>query len=405
METEKKVGADAQKGYLIVESGPDRPFRILYADQAACDLIGISAEELLGTAAPKPSPSYLDSAPVALDAEHTLWILNSRDSRLQSEAELLRMNQQLEEALSAAEAANQAKSVFLSNMSHDIRTPMNAIAGMTSIALSHIDEKARVQDCLRKIQTASSHLMSLVNDVLDISRIDSGRMSLNDELFSLADLIHDVAVIVRPQAAQKGHVLKLDIGLIREENLCGDSLRLRQILVNIIGNAIKYTPDRGEILVSISQYAAPDPAGEKGEGLWLDFVCQDNGLGMSQEFLSRIFLPFERANNSTMSKIEGTGLGMSIVKSLIDRMGGRIEVESQEGVGSRFRVQLPLTPMPQSRSSYERLAGKTVLIAEGMDGRAEKLAACLEGEGILFTRVKSALDAVSGWRTAASSAA
>ena len=395
METEKKVGADAQKGYLIVESGPDRPFRILYADQAACDLIGISAEELLGTAAPKPAPSYLDSAPVALDAEHTLWILNSRDSRLQSEAELLRMNQQLEEALSAAEAANQAKSVFLSNMSHDIRTPMNAIAGMTSIALSHIDEKARVQDCLRKIQTASSHLMSLVNDVLDISRIDSGRMSLNDELFSLADLIHDVAVIVRPQAAQKGHVLKLDIGLIREENLCGDSLRLRQILVNIIGNAIKYTPDRGEILVSISQYAAPDPAGEKGEGLWLDFVCQDNGLGMSQEFLSRIFLPFERANNSTMSKIEGTGLGMSIVKSLIDRMGGRIEVESQEGVGSRFRVQLPLTPMPQSRSSYERLAGKTVLIAEGMDGRAEKLAACLEGEGILFTRVKSALDAVA----------
>ena len=395
MDTGKKIGTDAQKGYLIVESGQDRPFRILYADQAACDLIGISAEELLDTAAPKPSPSYLDSAPVALDAEHTLWILNSRDSRLQSEAELLRMNQQLEEALSAAEAANQAKSVFLSNMSHDIRTPMNAIAGMTSIALSHIDEKARVQDCLRKIQTASSHLMSLVNDVLDISRIDSGRMSLNDELFSLADLIHDVAVIVRPQAAQKGHVLKLDIGLIREENLCGDSLRLRQILVNIIGNAIKYTPDRGEILVSISQYAAPDPAGEKGEGLWLDFVCQDNGLGMSQEFLGRIFLPFERANNSTMSKIEGTGLGMSIVKSLIDRMGGRIEVESQEGVGSRFRVQLPLTPMPQSRSSYERLAGKTVLIAESMDGRAEKLAACLEGEGILFTRVKSALDAVA----------
>ena len=136
METEKKVGTDAQKGYLIVESGQDRPFRILYADQAACDLIGISAEELLDTAAPKPSPSYLDSAPVALDEEHTLWILNSRDSRLQSEAELLRMNQQLEEALSAAEAANQAKSVFLSNMSHDIRTPMNAIAGMTSIALS-----------------------------------------------------------------------------------------------------------------------------------------------------------------------------------------------------------------------------------------------------------------------------
>ena len=188
MDTGKKIGTDAQKGYLIVESGTDRPFRILYADRAACDLTGLSAEDLLSVPAPKPVPASLEGTSVALDADHQLWVLNTKDSRLKSEAELLRMNQQLEEALSAAEAANQAKSVFLSNMSHDIRTPMNAIAGMTSIALSHIDEKARVQDCLRKIQTASSHLMSLVNDVLDISRIDSGRMSLNDELFSLADL-------------------------------------------------------------------------------------------------------------------------------------------------------------------------------------------------------------------------
>ena len=197
MDTEKKIGADAQKGYLVVESGPDRPFRILYADRAACDLTGLSAEDLLSIPAPKPVPVSLEATSVALDANHRLWILDSRDKRLQREAELIQMNQQLEEALNAAEAANQAKSVFLSNMSHDIRTPMNAIAGMTSIALSHIDEKARVQDCLRKIQTASAHLMSLVNDVLDISRIDSGRMSLNEELFSLADLIHDVAVIVQ----------------------------------------------------------------------------------------------------------------------------------------------------------------------------------------------------------------
>ena len=393
MDTEKKIGADAQKGYLVVESGPDRPFRILYADRAACDLTGLSAEDLLSIPAPKPVPVSLEATSVALDANHRLWILDSRDKRLQREAELIQMNQQLEEALNAAEAANQAKSVFLSNMSHDIRTPMNAIAGMTSIALSHIDEKARVQDCLRKIQTASAHLMSLVNDVLDISRIDSGRMSLNEELFSLADLIHDVAVIVRPQAAQKGHALKMEIDRIYEENLCGDSLRLRQILVNIIGNAIKYTPDHGEILVSISQYTVP---GDAGEGqLWLDFVCQDNGIGMSEAFLDRIFLPFERANNFTMSKIEGTGLGMSIVKSLTDRMGGRIQVESREGIGSRFRVELPLTAMPQSQCSCQGLSGRTALIAESMDGRAEKLVACLEGEGILATRVKSALDAVA----------
>ena len=148
-------------------------------------------------------------------------------------SELEQINAALEEALEAAKAANQAKSVFLSNMSHDIRTPMNAIVGMTSIALSHIDEKARVQDCLLKIKTASMHLMSLVNDVLDMSRIDSGRLALNEEEFSLADLFHDIAVIVRPQAEQKNQMLQIDIGQILEENLIGDSLRLRQIMVNI----------------------------------------------------------------------------------------------------------------------------------------------------------------------------
>ena len=138
MDREKRIGAETQKGYLIVESGPDRPFKILYADQTACDMTGRSIDELLSLAIPKPAPDHLEGIPVALDACHQLWILNTTDSRLESEAELIRMNQKLEEALNAAEAANQAKSAFLSNMSHDIRTPMNAIAGMTSIALSHI---------------------------------------------------------------------------------------------------------------------------------------------------------------------------------------------------------------------------------------------------------------------------
>ncbi|MCI9338111.1 MAG: response regulator [Lachnospiraceae bacterium] len=391
----KNIGAEAQKGYIIVESGPDRPFKILYADQAACEMTGVSMEELLSATVPKPAPGYLDSLPVTLDACHQLWVLNTTDSRLKSEAELIRMNQKLEEALNAAEAANRAKSAFLSNMSHDIRTPMNAIAGMTSIALSHIDEKARVQDCLHKIQTASTHLMSLVNDVLDISRIDSGRLSLNEELFSLADLIHDVTVIIRPQAAQKGHCLKMEIGQIYEESLLGDSLRLRQILVNIIGNAIKYTPDNGNIQVLVSQYFVRDKAAEKEECLWLDFVCQDNGIGMSEDFLNRIFMPFERASNFTMSKIEGTGLGMSIVKSLTDRMGGRIQVESKEGLGSRFRIELPLTVMPKNGKSWNALAEKTVLIAESTDSRAEKIMACLRAENILPQRVKNALDAVA----------
>ena len=214
-------------------------------------------------------------------------------------AELEQKNADLETALQKAEESNLAKSRFLSNMSHDIRTPMNAIMGMISIGLSHIDEKSRVHDCLNKIQTASSHLMSLVNDVLDMSRIDSGRMVLNEEDFSLADLVHDIAVIVRPQAAQKNQELQLKIGQIDEEQLLGDPLRLRQILVNIINNAVKYTPEGGLIQISFSQQ--PDV---KPDSVRVDFSCRDNGIGMSREFLERIFLPFERVQNAAISRIE-----------------------------------------------------------------------------------------------------
>ena len=277
-------------------------------------------------------------------------------------AELQQKNALLQNALNEAEEANRAKSVFLSNMSHDIRTPMNAIVGMTSIGLSHIDEKGRVQDCLNKIKTASSHLMSLVNDVLDMSRIDSGRMTLNEDEFSLADLIHDITVIVRPQALQKNHDLQIEIGDIYEDNLMGDTLRLRQVIVNIVGNAIKYTLYNGKIFVKFSQYIEEDLEGNQNSGqekrkIWLDFLCEDNGIGMSPEFLERIFVPFERVNNSTTQKIEGTGLGMSIVKNLIDRMGGRIQVESTEGEGSRFRVEIPMRAAVRDRRKLEILAG------------------------------------------------
>ena len=247
---------------------------------------------------------------------------------------LERENRELRAALAEAEEINQAKSRFLSSMSHDIRTPMNAIMGMTAIALGHIDEKARVRDCLDKIHTASSHMMSLVNDVLDMSRIDSGRMVLGEEEFSLADLVHDVAVIIRPQAQQKNQTLTLDIGRMEAEHLVGDALRLRQILVNIAGNAVKYTQEGGAIRIRLSQ--GPLEAGTAP----LYFVCEDNGIGMSEAFLERIFVPFERAEDQ-VSRIEGTGLGMSIVKSLVDRMGGTISVESRPGEGSRFTVALP----------------------------------------------------------------
>ncbi len=315
-------------------------------------------------------------------------------------AQLEQMNEALEAALKAAEAANQAKSIFLSNMSHDIRTPMNAIMGMASIGLAHIDEKARVQDCLQKIQTASAHLMSLVNDVLDMSRIDSGRLSLNEEVFSLADLVHDIAVIVRPQAEQKAQELQIDIGCIREEYLMGDPLRLRQIMVNIIGNAVKYTLDEGKILVWFDQRPLEEAGafGQEGDSVWLDFICEDNGVGMSQEFLERIFVPFERVNNSTISKIEGTGLGMAIVKNLVERMGGQIHVESQEGEGSKFHVELPISIAKKGKRERNLPLGQSVLVVESKKDRASQVIEYLKAGGLVPVHIESGLEAVT-WLT------
>ena len=308
----------------------------------------------------------------------------------------------LEQALHAAEETNRAKSRFLSNMSHDIRTPMNAIVGMTSIALAHIDEKARVQDCLGKIQTAASHLMSLVNDVLDMSRIDSGRITLNEEVFSLADLIHDISVIVRSQASQKNQELKIEIGRIEEENLLGDPLHLRQILVNIIGNAVKYTQKEGKIQVRFAQhFMAPEEMAEAApQKVWLDFWCEDNGMGMSQEFLERIFVPFERVHNEKTSKIEGTGLGMSIVKNLVDRMEGQIQVESEEDRGSCFTIQIPMATAPQEESGMHLPEGASVLIAEKRKERAGQMARYLRESGLVPIKMENGAQVVT-WLTEA----
>ncbi len=356
---------------------------------------------------------------------------NDERDKTQRIEELERKIAELEMALQAAQETNQAKSRFLSNMSHDIRTPMNAIMGMTAIALSHIDEKARVCDCLNKIKTASSHLMSLVNDVLDMSRIDSGRLVLCEEPFSLADLIHDVSVIVRPQAAQKKQELQIEIGEIRAENLLGDSLHLRQILVNIIGNAVKYTQEKGAIQVCFYQEAAGQEAApekveaqvaapekterqaaahltkvlkqedESGrEKIWLHFSCRDNGIGMSGEFLKRIFLPFERVRSEATKKIEGTGLGMAIVKNLVESMEGEINVESREGEGSCFTVKIPLTVAPGNERVFWLPGDKTVLIAEAREDRAEQIGGYLKEEGLIPVYQKSGSQAVT-WLTEA----
>lgn len=391
MENRENHGRKESRGYLVTERDQKGEIRILYADGRACELSGAAAAELPG-ADPVRVSEGLETVKVELDPAHELWILDTPDNSRQQMA--------LEEALKAAEAANQAKSSFLSNMSHDIRTPMNAIIGMTSIGLSHIDEKSRVQDCLTKIKTASTHLMGLVNDVLDMSRIDSGHMTLNEEAFSLADLVHDIVVIMRPQAARKRQDFQIDIGRIYEESLMGDVLRLRQILVNIIGNAVKYTPEEGCIQVSIAQRLPQPPGQGAPRSVILEFTCRDNGIGMSREFQKRIFQPFERVNNTTISKIEGTGLGMAIVYNLVSYMNGTITVESEEGKGSCFSVSLPVSAALHGVENRELPEKGVVLVAESRDDRALQIAGYLEESGMEVVRLKGGMETVT-WLTEA----
>ena len=307
---------------------------------------------------------------VDLCGTRQLWISGQDD--------LERENVVLQQRLREAEDANAAKETFLSNMSHDIRTPMNAIVGMTALAKKHIDEKARVADALDKIEVASGHLLSLINDVLDMSRINSGRMTLAETNFFLSDLMHDILIIARPQMEQKGHAFHLQVGDILYESLFGDAMRLRQIYVNILNNAVKYTPDGGDITMAVSQRM-------EGGKCVLSFRCRDNGIGMTEEFLQRIFQPFERVNSSTISKIEGTGLGMSIVKKLIEAMGGRIQIESAPGKGTEVGVDVPMR-YEELRVDTSLLEKKRLLILES-DPEAEKVYEKYLGEFGLSFRI------------------
>lgn len=249
-----------------------------------------------------------------------------------------RQMQALEEARKNAEYANKAKSEFLSNMSHDIRTPMNAIVGMTAIATANMDNQEQVQNCLHKIALSSTHLLGLINDVLDMSKIESGKMTLNMDQVSLREVMDSIVSIIQPQVKAKGQQFNISIHDISTENVCCDSVRLNQILINLLGNAVKFTPAEGSIQVSLYEEESP-----KGE----DFVrthikVKDTGIGMSKEYMSKIFDSFSREDSARVQKTEGTGLGMAITKYIVDAMDGLIEVDSELGKGSEFHVMLDL---------------------------------------------------------------
>ncbi len=302
-------------------------------------------------------------------------------------SELERMNEEMdtarkdaEQARKEAEQANAAKQDFLSSMSHDIRTPMNAILGMTSLAIDHADHPEQVQNYLRKISLSSKHLLGLINDVLDISKIESGKMALNVEPVSLREVMDCVVNIMQPQVKAKNQQFNAAAYEILSENVCCDSVRLNQVLINLLGNAVKFTPENGLVQVAVYQEALPEDASR----VRTHFLVSDTGIGMSKEYQRVIFESFSREDNIRVQKTEGSGLGMAITKCIIDTMGGSISVRSEQGRGSEFHVVLDLekaaerevdTAFPDWNvlvvDGDERLCVNTVRILESIGIRAE----------------------------------
>ena len=271
------------------------------------------------------------------------------------------INQALSDAVAAAVTANRAKSTFLSNMSHDIRTPMNAIIGFTTLAISNIDDKERVKDYLAKTLASSNHLLSLINDVLDMSRIESGKIHLEEVEVNLSDVLHDLKTIVSGQIYAKQLELYMDAMDVTDEDVYCDKTRLNQILLNLLSNAIKFTPAGGTVSVRVRQLAGQ----VRGCGQY-EFRIKDNGIGMSPEFAKKIFEPFERERTSTVSRIQGTGLGMAITKNIVDMMGGSIEVQTAQGKGSEFIIRVPLRVQTEHRpvEKITELEGLKALVVD-----------------------------------------
>ena len=269
------------------------------------------------------------------------------------------IQQALREAIDAANASNKAKSDFLSSMSHDIRTPMNGIIGMTAIAANNLNDQERVADCLRKITESSNHLLSLINEVLDVNKIESGKVELQEEEFSMAELIEGMLVMTRPQIQAHEHSFRVNIVNVEHEQVIGDSRRIQQVFVNIMSNAIKYTPNGGKISLSVRE----TPTNTQDFGHY-QFVFEDNGYGMTEEFQKHLFEPFTRANDKQTAGIQGTGLGMTITRNIVRMMGGDVSVESVYGEGSKFTVTLYLRLPSKKDINYDSFVDLRVLVAD-----------------------------------------
>ena len=303
----------------------------------------------------------------------------------------------LEDALSQANRASKAKSVFLSNMSHDIRTPMNAIVGFTTLAITNIDRKDQVEEYLKKILTSGNHLVSLINDVLDMSRIESGKMHLDETLCTLPDILHGLRSMVQADIRAKQLDLYIDAVDVIDEDIYCDKLRLNQVLLNLLSNAVKYTGAGGIVSVRITE----KPGASMGSANY-EFSVKDTGIGMSQEFMEHIFEPFERERNSTISGIQGTGLGMAITKNIVDMMNGTIDVKSEQGVGTEFTVRFTfrLGSGPKEPSLIPKLKNCRALVVDDDFNTCDSVSYMLQQMGLRAEWTLSGREAVLRTRQA-----
>ena len=295
----------------------------------------------------------------------------------------------LKDAYRAAENASRAKTEFLSNMSHDIRTPMNAIVGLTAIAGANIENQDRVVECLGKITKSSRHLLGLINEVLDMARIESGRMSLAEEDFSLPELVDNLLTLTKPAIDEHKHQLEVHVEHIEHEAVCGDSLRIQQVFVNLMSNAVKYTPDGGNITLTIKE----KPNGFSELGCY-EFSIEDNGIGMMPEFQKIMFEPFSRADDHRTTKVQGTGLGMAIARNIVNLMNGDIQVESAPNKGTKITVTVYLKLQENEKEQEKELLDLPVLVVDDDKTCCESTVATLQEIGIAGEWVLTGKEAV-----------
>ncbi len=324
------------------------------------------------------------------DTDDIMVMVVSRDitEQVQKQRE---QTQALQDALMQAQHANRAKTTFLSNMSHDIRTPMNAIIGFATIAVSHIDNKDQVQDCLQKVLSSSNHLLSLINDILDMSRIESGKVQIKEQECNISELMHNLVNIIQPQVKAKQLELFIDTFEVANEDVIADALKMNQVFINLLSNAVKYTPAGGTISFRIMQKTTF----RHGYGDYV-FIIKDNGIGMSQEFVEHIFEPFERESTVTRSGIQGTGLGMAITRNIIEMMNGTIQVDSEVGKGSTFTVELTLKlqDVEKNAEQIQELQGLRALVVDDDFNTCDSVSKMLKQIGMRAEWTTSGREAV-----------